>query len=56
MALRKALDQYVASGFQLRAPTKNIFSYFSTKTYVVGTQKTRLNETVLLSSQNLHVC
>ena len=30
---------------------KIIFSYFSTKTYVVGTQKNRLNETVLLSSQ-----
>ena len=28
------------------------FSYFSTKTYVVGTQKNRLNETVLLSTQN----
>ena len=27
-------------------------SYFSTKTYVVGTQKNRLNETVLLSTQN----
>ena len=27
------------------------FSYFSTKTYVVGTQKNRLNETVLLSIQ-----
>ena len=26
--------------------------YFSTKTYVVGTQKNRLNETVLLSTQN----
>ena len=32
---------------------KIIFSYFSTKTYVVGTQKNRLNETVLLSTQNL---
>ena len=31
-------------------PKKN--SYFSTKTYVVGTQKNRLNETVLLSTQN----
>ena len=31
---------------------KNYFSYFSTKTYVVGTQKNRLNETVLLSTQN----
>ena len=27
---------------------------FSTKTYVVGTQKNRLNETVLLSAQ--HIC
>ena len=32
--------------------TQNFFSYFSTKTYVVGTQKNRLNETVLLSTQN----
>ena len=31
---------------------ENYFSYFSTKTYVVGTQKNRLNETVLLSTQN----
>ena len=30
---------------------KNI-SYFSTKTYVVGIQKSPLNETVLLSTQN----
>ena len=29
------------------------FSYFSTKTYVVGTQKSGLNETVLLSTQNI---
>ena len=28
---------------------KNCFSYFSTKKYVVGTQKNHLNETVLLS-------
>ena len=32
--------------------TENHFSYFSTKTYVVGTQKNRLDETVLLSTQN----
>ena len=31
---------------------KNYFSYFSTKIYVVGPQKNRLNETVLLSTQN----
>ena len=29
-----------------------LFSYFSTIIYVVGTQKNRLNETVLLSTQN----
>ena len=29
------------------------FSYFSTKAYVVGTQKNRLNEMVLLSTQNI---
>ena len=33
--------------------TENYFSYFSTKTYVVGTQKNRLDETVLLSTQNM---
>ena len=32
--------------------TENYFSYFSTKTYVVGTQKNRLNDTVVLSAQN----
>ena len=32
---------------------KIYFSYFSTKTYVVGTQKNRLNETILLSTQNI---
>ena len=32
---------------------KKKFSYFSTKTYVVGTQKNGLNETVLLSTQNI---
>ena len=32
---------------------KKKVSYFSTKTYVVGTQKNRLNETVLLSTQNI---
>ena len=28
------------------------FSYFSPKTYLVGTQKNRLNETVILNTQN----
>ena len=31
---------------------RKYFSYFSTKTYAVGTQKNRLNETVLLNTQN----
>ena len=31
---------------------KKWFFYFSSKTYVVGTQKNRLDETVLLSTQN----
>ena len=38
--LYKPLDKYV------------IKNYSSTKTYVVGTQKNRLIETVLLSTQN----
>ena len=33
---------------------KNYFSYFLNQNiYVVGTQKNRLNETVLLSTQNI---
>ena len=34
---------------------ENYFLYFSSKTYAVtvGTQKNRLNETVLLSTQNI---
>ena len=38
---------------KLKCVTKIYFSYCSTKTYVVGTQKNRLNETVLLSTQNI---
>ena len=37
---------------QIRVRTENDFSHFSAKTYVVGTQKNRLNETILLSTQN----
>ena len=32
---------------------KNLFSFFSTKTYAVGTQKNRLNERVLLRTLNI---
>ena len=33
-----------AAGLQLRVHIENYFSYFSTKTYVVGAQKNCLNE------------
>ena len=42
---------HIMVGF--RVHTKKLFSYFSTKTYVVGTQNNRLSETVLLSTQNI---
>ena len=32
---------------------EDYFSYFSTKTYAVGTQKNHLSEPVLLSTQNI---
>ena len=32
---------------------EQIFSYFTTKTYIVGTQKNRLIEKVRLSTQNM---
>ena len=41
------------TGLLLRVLNDDLFSYFSTKTYVVGTQKNRLNETVLLSTLNI---
>ena len=37
---------------RLECVLEKCFLYFSSKTYVVGTQKSRLNETVLLSTQN----
>ena len=39
---------------QLSVRNRKLFTYFSTKTYVVGTQKNPLNEMVLLSTQNTH--
>ena len=38
----------------VKCVTKNSFSYFLTKIYVLGAQKNRFNETVLLSTQNLY--
>ena len=43
----------LAHDFSLECVIKIYFSYFSTKTYVMGTQKNPLNETVLLSTQNI---
>ena len=43
---------FLNSGLQIRVRFGKSFLYFSSKTYVVGTQKNRLNETVLLSTQN----
>ena len=37
----------------LQSAYQNFFSYFSTKTYVVGTERNRLDETVLLNTQNI---
>ena len=39
-------------GLQIREPIWNLFFLFLNQTYVVGTQKNRLDETVLLSAQN----
>ena len=51
-------DQTMFQEEDARPPDKSaylkiIFSYFSTKTYVVGTQKIRLDETLLLNTQNV---
>ena len=40
---------------QPHSVTENYFSYFSIKTYAVGTHKNRLIETVLLSTQNTYL-
>ena len=42
--------EIVEADLQIRM---QLFSYFSTKTYAVGTQKNCLNETVLLSTKNM---
>ena len=44
---------YGKQAFSLECVTTKYFSFFSTKTYVVGTQKNRLNETALLSTHNI---
>ena len=46
-----SLERLSANAGKLRVHTKQ--SYFQTKTYVVGTQKSCLNEMLLLSTQNI---
>ena len=41
------------TGLKLRVRTKKLIFLFLIQTYVVGTQKNRLNETVLLSTENI---
>ena len=41
------------AGLKLRVLNRKLISYFSTKTYVVGTQKNRLDEMVLFGNQNI---
>ena len=45
---RKNCNSCLEAGRQIRVH----FFIFSSKTYIVGTQKNRLNETVLMSTQN----
>ena len=46
--------EYQANANQvIECVPKNNFSYFPTKTYVVGTQKNCLKETLFLSTQNI---
>ena len=42
----------LSPGLQIRVRIGKLFSLFLIQTYVVGTQKKLLNETVLLSTQN----
>ena len=41
------------AGLQLRVRNENLIFFISQPKHVVGTQKNRLNETVLLSTQNI---
>ena len=42
---------YRTTGLQIRVRIGKLFLYFSSRTYVVGTRKNRLNETVRLSTR-----
>ena len=52
LILCKPVSKYqFTMGFSYDCVPSNQLSYFSTKTYVEGTQKNRRNETVLLSTK-----
>ena len=46
-------DIVIVASLQIRGCDQKYFSYISTETYVVGTQKNRLSEMVLLSTLNI---
>ena len=52
---RQAFLHYggLATDLYMRVCKQNKYSYFSTKSYVLGAQKNRLIETVLLSTHNI---
>ena len=52
-AKKLKISEVCSQASRLECLPENCFSYFSAKTYFVGTQKNRLNETVLLSTQNI---
>ena len=49
----KLVGPHIDQDSSLECVKKIYFFKIPTKTYVVGTQKNRLNETVLLSAQNI---
>ena len=48
---QKSNFSFVLNGNRKQCVVQNQFSYFSIKAYIVGAQKNRLNETVLLNIQ-----
>ena len=45
----------IKQAFSYECVTEKYISYLLTKTYVVGTQKNRLNETVLFTTQSIYL-
>ena len=56
LSVKTAANQikYKKTGLQLRVRIGKLVSLLFIKTYVVGTQKNRANETVLLSTHNTY--